>query len=370
MATQGAPPAAPAPADRPRPDVLAYPSPTTWRFLVFLAALLSAGVFVGNWLHNQVHYREWLTVVVRCNAEALRQPDATGPSVSAAIARERAASPCRGAVDRRWAAFMVAGAGAAGAAGLVVLYLAPGVVERRRRLRPLPPELRSAADRVAALAGDAGLARAPAVVLGDAALRDGFSYGTPGRYRIALPRGVAVRWRNAPLFDPLVRHELAHVAHRDVALSWLARSVWYALAPLLAVPPVVILLSGDRSILGDYLWRAVLFAVMVQLVSSALLRSREHDADLRAAKAGGPEAVAALLARVPDPGAAPWYRRLAANHPSPSMRRAVLARPELAAGVTFLDGFTAAFLATLTVPLVSFALVAFLMRSGRSDLAR
>jgi hypothetical protein len=220
------------------------------------------------------------------------------------------------------------------------------------------------------LATEAGLARAPTLVLGAATQRDGFSYGTPGRYRIALPRAVAVRWRNTALFDPLVRHELAHVAHRDVALSWLARSVWYALAPLLALPVVVILLSRDRSILGDYLWRAVLFAVMVQLVSHALLRSREHDADLRAAQAGGgPEPVAALVAQVRDPGRSSWYRRLLANHPSPAGRLAVLERPELAAGVSFLDGLTAGFLAALAGPLIVQASVPLLMGSLRSDLA-
>jgi Zn-dependent protease with chaperone function len=372
MTTPGGLPAAAAP-ERPRPDVLAYPSPTTSRFLVFLAALLSAGLFAGTWLHNQVLYDQWLAVVVRCNAEALRQTadlPAPASSLGRAAARDLAAARCRGAADRRLAAFALGGAAAAGAAGLAVLFLAPGVIERRRRLRPLVPGLRPAADRVAGLAAEAGLPRAPAVVLGDARLRDGFSYGTPGRYRIALPRGVAVRWRAGSPFDPLVRHELAHVAHRDVALAWLARSVWYALAPLLAVPLVASLVSSDRSLLLDYLWRAVLFAVMVQLVSSALLRSREHDADLRAAgAAGGPETIAAAVARARDPGVAAWYRRPLANHPSPARRVAVLERPELAAGVTFLDGFTAAFLATLAVPLLVGFLSVYLMGSGRTDLA-
>src|SRR6266540_2092923 len=234
MAALGALPATPAPPDRPRPNVLAYPSPTTSRYLIFLAALLSAGLFIGNWVHNQVLDREWFAAVVRCEQVA-RQQTGTQPSLEAAIARENAAARCR-----------------AGAAGLVVLYLVPGVLERRRRLRPIPPGLESAGERVAALAGEAGLASPPALMLGAAAQRDGFSYGTPGRYRIALPRAVAVRWRNASLFDPLIRHELAHVAHRDVALAWLARSVWYALAPLLAAPLVIMLFSSDRSLLGDY----------------------------------------------------------------------------------------------------------------------
>lgn len=329
MAALGALPATPAPPDRPRPDVLAYPSPTTSRYLIFLAALLSAGLFIGNWVHNQILDREWFAAVVRCEQVA-RQQTGTQPSLEAAIARENAAARCRAAADRRRAAFAFGGAAAAGAAGLVVLYLVPGVLERRRRLRPIPPGLEPAGERVAALAGEAGLASPPALMLGAAAQRDGFSYGTPGRYRIALPRAVAVRWRNASLFDPLVRHELAHVAHRDVALAWLARSVWYALAPLLAAPLVIMLFSSDRSLLGDYLWRAALLAVVVQLVSSALLRSREHDADLRAAQGmGGPEAVSAVVARVRQPGAARRYRRLLANHPPPVRRLAVLDRPEL-----------------------------------------
>jgi Zn-dependent protease with chaperone function len=369
MATPGTVPTATTAPDEPRPDVLAYPSPTTSRFLVFLVALLSAGVFVGVWLHNQVLYDDWLRVVARCNQVTPQQ--VTGePAVRAALARTAAAQRCQAGVDRRRAAFAFGGAAAAGTAGLAVLYVVPGLLERRRRLRPLVPALRPAAERVDELATEAGLARAPTLVLGAATQRDGFSYGTPGRYRIALPRAVAVRWRNTALFDPLVRHELAHVAHRDVALSWLARSVWYALAPLLALPVVVILLSRDRSILGDYLWRAVLFAVMVQLVSHALLRSREHDADLRAAQAGGgPEPVAAVVAQVRDPGRSSWYRRLLANHPSPARRLAVLERPELAAGVSFLDGLTAGFLAALAGPLIVQASVPLLMGSLRSDLA-
>jgi Zn-dependent protease with chaperone function len=365
MATPEAAPAAPAAPDRPRPDVLAYPSPTSARFLIFLAALLSAGFFVGNWVHNQVLWDDWIAAAIRCEQTPAQ------PGIEGAIAGEDVAARCRAPADRRQAAFAFGGAAAAGGAGLVLLYLVPGVVERRRRLGPLVPGLEPARDRVAALAAEAGLARPPALMLGAATQLDAFSYGSPGRYRIALPRAVAVRWRSGSLFDPLVRHELAHVAHRDVALAWLVRSVWYALAPLLALPLVMMLLSSDRSILGDYLWRAALLAVMVQLVSSQLLRSREHDADLRAARGkGGPEAVAAVVAQVRQPDDSSWYRRLLANHPSPARRLAVLERPELAAGVTFLDGFIAAFLATLAIPLIVQASVTFLMGSGRSDLGR
>jgi Zn-dependent protease with chaperone function len=368
MTTPEAIPAAPTAPDRPRPDVLAYPSPTTSRYLVFLAALLSAGTFVGVWLHNQLLYDDWFGVVARCEQET---PAPTGdlPPEQATLARVAAVNRCRAASDRRQVAFAFGGAATAGTAGLILLYLVPGVIERRRGLRPLPPSLQPAAERVATLAAEAGLPRPPAVVIGGLTLRDALSYGTPGRYRIALPPGAAVRSQE-PLFDPLVRHELAHVAHHDVALAWLARSVWFALAPLLALPLVVGLVSGDRSLLPDYVWRAALVAVTVELVSSALLRSREHDADLRAARATGDvEAVAAAVAQARKQGAASLYRRVLPNHPSPARRRAVLERPELSAGVTFLDGFTAAFLAALIVPLLVYNLGRFFTGSGFTDLA-
>jgi Zn-dependent protease with chaperone function len=367
-ATQG-PASPPVLPERPRPDVLAYPSPTTSRYLVFVVALLTAGLFVGNWLHNELVGDDWARVVARCMEESQQQAT-TLPAEQATLERSAAAGRCQAAVERRRAAFAFAGMAAAGAAGLLVLYLAPGVIERRRRLRPLGPRLEAAAERVAALAAQARLGRTPTPVLGTSKQRDGFSYGTPGRYRIALPPAVAVRWRDEKLFDPLVRHELAHVRHRDVALAWLARSVWYALAPLLALPIVQGLLTGDRSLLPDYLWRAALLGVTVQLVSSALLRSREHDADLRAARApGGAQAIATVVAQAREVGRGPWYRRPFANHPSPARRLAVLDRPELAADVTFLDGFTAAFLGALAIPLVEMAFVSTFTGSGHVDLA-
>ncbi|TMR10019.1 hypothetical protein ETD85_60910, partial [Nonomuraea zeae] len=382
-----------------RPFALAYPSPTASRFVLLLAALLSAGAFVGGWLHEQLH-DDWISVAARCDAEAARTaagltpverrallprpeslvpPGSTGPAEPGPIelgryelagAHQVLLERCLMPSARRTAGFALGGVALAAAAGLAVLFLAPVVIERRRRLRPLGPMVPQAAERVAVLAAEAGLARVPEVFLGPATLRDGYGFGRPGRYRIVLPQAVAVRWRKGELFDPLVRHELAHVAHRDVALAWLARSVGYVLAPLLVLPVVVMLLAADRSLLPGYAWRVLLLAVTALLVSRSLLRSREHDADLRAARAGGgPAAFTAILARARDQDASPWYRRLPAYHPSPARRRAVLERPELAVDVTFLDGFSAAFLAALTVPLVVGGLTGVLTTTGRTDLA-
>ncbi len=334
---------------QPRPNALALPSPSTSQFVVFIVALLTAGTFVGSWVHNLAEGSHWYRTVASCYA-----PSLNGGAFAQQVAADRGAQRCSASAERRLAAVQIAGAGAVAVLSVALLAVAPGVLERRRRLRRPGERLAPAGRRLDALAREAGLARPPALMLGPATQRDAFSYGLPGRYRIALPPAVAVRWRDEALFDPLVRHELAHVRHRDVGLAWLARSSWYALAGLLAVPIVGGLIAGDTSLLPSYLWRAVLLGVTAQLVSSALLRSRELSADLWAAQAGGGEApVAGVVARARDVAArAPW-RRLLARHPSPAERLEVLARPERSAAVGFGEGFAPAFLAGLSLPVLA-----------------
>jgi Zn-dependent protease with chaperone function len=368
MTTQASPEKSPPAPGRARVNVGAFAAPTTTRYLAFLAMLLSAGIFVGWWGYNQTQGRHWVAVVVSCAGQA-QQASSSLPPVQAELAREALEAKCRSAVELRRAAYEVGGAGVVGAGALAVVYLAPVLVRRRRRLRGLGPQLQDAGGRLAGLAAEAGIRRVPRIERGPASQRDAFSYGAPGRPCVVLPPAVAVRWRDRELFDPLVRHELAHVRHRDVALAWLARSVWYALAPLLILPLVVSLLSSDHSILADLLWRAALLGLTVLLVSAALLRSREYDADLRAAQVAGEiESLTALLRRSSGGHSRNQLRQLVARHPTPDQRILVLQDPERAAGVTFLDGFSPAFLAGLLFPLVSTVVIVMFTSSGRTDL--
>jgi Zn-dependent protease with chaperone function len=228
MTIVGTPTAEPAAPSTVRPDLLAYPAPTTVRFLVLLVALLGSGLFVGNWLHGEVSGREWVQLTLACETRAQEQT-ADLDGLQQLERKQRIANACRADAERERAGFALGGAAAVGLGGLIVLYVAPSVIERRRRLRPPGPRLEPMRERFEELAADTGLARTPLPVLGSSTQRDAFSYGAPGRYRVALPPAVAVRWRDQELFDPLLRHELAHVRHRDVTWAWLARSIWYVL---------------------------------------------------------------------------------------------------------------------------------------------
>ncbi len=348
----------------PRPDVLGYPSPTTSRYLVLAAALLASGLFVGNFVHTWLLGDEWQQRVAVCQGRY----GGGGTELAEMLSTNARFHECTAGVERRRTAVTVGGAAVEAGAALAMLWLAPVVVRRRRRLRDLPDGLSGAARRFDELAVEAGVQGRVAPLLGSSTQRDAFSFGAPGRYRVALPPAAAVRWRDASTFDPLVSHELAHVAHRDVALAWLTRLVWLALAPLLALPLVVGAVTGDTSILGAYWWRTALLAAAVTLLSSDLLRSREHGADLRAARLrGGPAQVADLVRRTTGRVAA-YPRRLLAKHPTSEQRVAVLERPGLLTRTGFADGLTGAFLAALAVPLLV-STISPLTPSGRAGLS-
>ena len=344
--------------ERARPDVLGYPSPTTSRYLIFVVALLGAGLFVGNYVHNMVWGESWNQTVSQClNRTGGSTPDNL-------VAGSREFSACTADAERTRAAVTALGALAIVVASAALMWVAPMIVVRRRRLRPLPEGLAGAADRFATLAREAGVAGRVAPVLGPTEQRDGFSFGAPGRYRVALPPAAAVRWSDATVFDPLVTHELAHVRHRDVGLAWVTRLVWWALVPLLAVPVVVGVVERDYSILGSYLWRVALLAAVVALLSNHLLRSREHDADLRAAQLQRePGPMLGLLRRLRTRETSAIGRVLA-KHPEPAQRVAVLEDPVLVTRTGFVDGLTGGFLSAAAMPLLVSSLTPLLAASG------
>jgi hypothetical protein len=338
-----------APADA-RPDVLAMPSPTVSRFVLLLAALLSSGLFVGTWVHNQTSVgTDWLDRVMAC--EGVRPEVDPGAGAAEILRAEQVVLACVEGAQQRLAWFAVGGAVLTLLAACVVLAAVPRTIVRRRALRPAGPKLTAASERVAALAGEEGLRRSPEVLVGSSRLRDAFSLGLPGRYSVALPPALAVR-SGGPEFDPLVRHELAHVARQDVLLAWAARALWYVVVPLLALPLVVSMATADGSLLPSYWWRAALLLAATILASAGILRSREHDADLGSARTSARrDALSSLLLTSGRRPAIGW-RRLVRLHPDASERVETLRNPALLAAPSAVDAAIAGFLAALTIPLL------------------
>jgi Zn-dependent protease with chaperone function len=319
----------------PRAEPLAIPSSTGLRMVVVAVALVVSGLFVGTGLHNALS-ETWASTVLGC--------------ISAEPSDIEAQLRCQAPAEQARAGAAIAAAAVAVLLAVGVVLLAPAVVRRRKRLVLADARFTPALDAVARLAGAEGL-RVPGVLLGPAALREPFCVGRPGDYRIALPRKLALLG-NPPLFHALVRHELAHLTHHDVALSWLARSLWYVLGPLLAVPVIVTLVRGEPLLAIDILWRSAVLIAVVLLVVRSLLRAREYDADLRAARFADVRQVLDVeLAR--QAVRVRGWRAWLAWHPEAASRRAVLRDPVSAAAMGWTDGLTLGFLVALALPIVT-----------------
>lgn len=318
-----------------RVNVLAFPAPTTGLYLLFIAALLAVGLFVGSWMHNVVLGKEWIQALSSCLAlEVDQQRGCTAPA------------------EFRRGSWSLAGAVLVAGLAVAVLYAVPSVIRRRRLLKLPMPKHQAVVERFAELASQASLLRMPTLYIGPARMGDAFSFGRPGSPAVALPpKIVGLLVRPGPA-DGVVLHEFAHVRHRDVELAWMARSAWYVALPVLLFPIVGALWEGP-SILPYYLWRAALLAVVVEIVSAALLRAREHDADLRAgAEPQSLEAVRSGLGLLGAGTPRTWLRRLRMRHPTRSERLDVLESPHLAAGSSLLQALSAGLLAGVLGPLV------------------
>jgi Zn-dependent protease with chaperone function len=323
---------------------LSLPRTTTLRAVLLIAAMVSAGLVIGTMLHNLLLARSWDDRFRECTAV----PDG-GPGVLGA-----AFTACMAPAEQRRVAVALMTAALVLALAWVVVLVTPVLHGRRRKLRPLDEGYERGRARFAELAAEAGLRRPPVLMRGEGlnGVINAHAYGRPGDPRVALPLKLLVR-AGTPPSDAVMRHELAHVAHRDVSFGWLAKGSWYVLAPLLLVPVVVAVVVGDLAVVPGYLTRAAVLAVIVQLVLAGLLRAREVDADLGAVRRGtDPAVMAAETAGGRDRRSLGRVRRLLATHPSPVERGAALAAPHLAARLGFVDALAAGFLAATALPVL------------------
>lgn len=300
-----------------------HPSGTTITFILLILTLALTGVFVGDWLYLGMS----------------PVPGTWGTTPFAWLA---------------WPPALTLGATAALALAL------PRWLERRRGLVDVP-ETEAAMSRTAQLAAEAGV-RPPQLKwnpkeVGSSAL----AYGVPGRYRLVVtPALLGAARRHKDRFDLVLRHELAHVRNHDVVLAYAAICAWYALLALLVVPLVWKIFDPDRSLVPEYLVRFTILALLVYLLRAALLRSREHDADLRVASwSGQADDYADLLATgglaPARPGAVASetsMRRWFVLHPTPDARAQVVRSPARAARVRIAEFYAVGVLTGISLPLL------------------
>ncbi|MFG1953195.1 M48 family metalloprotease [Micromonospora sp. NPDC048830] len=176
----------------------------------------------------------------------------------------------------------------------------------RRRTRPLVPGMFPAAEAVIArMLASVALPRPVPVVLGPRLGRRAFTGGTGAKPYVACgPELLALPGKGAAgrqVFEAVLRHELAHVQNRDLLRHHFASSLRISTrtaALLTGLLLVAELAWAERPLspgaVVGVLVRAALLAVAAELVARAFFRTREHQADVRAA-GGDPAGIRAAL---------------------------------------------------------------------------
>ena len=315
-----------------RLNPFAFPSDTTFRFLLFIAANIGISLLAFDWLYSQfadlgAEARGLYECLLGMNAPVGQLP--TDEQQSAFLS-------CMAAVNEARRTAVVLGVAALLIGGAVAYLIAVAML--RRRYRPLreadAPELWA---QINALSGEAGLASSPGLRWQPVDARAlGLAFGPPGRRELAFTGGlVPLAVRDPPAFRSIVLHELAHIRNRDVDLAYYAIGIWRALVVVAIIPFVVTLLDellSDPGIVGSFGWRLLALVPLVYLVRAGILRAREHDADVRAST-HEPEirrvlGAAADAERQMSSTETRWaWRRWIAWHPTVSQRVAVIDDP-------------------------------------------
>jgi len=85
-----------------------------------------------------------------------------------------------------------------------------------------------------------------------------------------------------------VLHELAHLRNRDVDTTYFTVVLWYAFLLVAVLPFVPTLFDESGGTIGSLAWRLGALTALVYLTRSAVLRSREVYADVRASVSESP----------------------------------------------------------------------------------
>ena len=343
-------------------DPATAPSPGRARYVLLVVVLLLAGAFVGNLLHRQFLSASWHALEQSCVTGMEQSPGSRSPAQVVAEVGQRL--QCMAPAEHLRAMVALGGTVLLIVLGLVLMQLLPYRLFRRAEpVRPASVEWqRRAKEAVRSMGGRT----TPVVMWGSFTLREPFTVRYLRRTRIVLPPGVV----NLPeaQANAILRHETAHVVAGDVNLVWLTRGVWWALPPVLLLPVVTGAIEGVVSdsktvsqMLGQPFWfeyvaRAAVLLLLAALISFFVLRSREHEADLRSVHGMSAAPLQALLSRWPDQPMSRW-RQLTSIHPSFIHRLTVLGSRDLITHARFIEGAAVGLLAAMTLQASGFVVI-------------
>lgn len=315
---------APAGAPTPRLSPFAFPSDTSFRFVLLIVFVTCSSLSLYSVLWDVLHRSQSQALDTAVHEMVRRYDLGTCPAGLA---------PCLQGIfqvkqpyDHAIALWKLSGVAATLTLAAVIYWVAPAWKIRRRGLQPL------SIDEVTAylqqLRREVGLSSAPFFLWAPLnSTSNAVAFGRLGRYYIDLSGGlVAQYYTDRPAFRAVVLHEFAHLHNADINKTCFTVALWQAFLVTSIVPVGASLLWRSLDWDGVYtiVWHSVVALALVLLTRNAVLRVREFHADLRAsAWEGLSGSLARVLERLPPSKAGRWRAWLRV-HPDPGERARLL----------------------------------------------
>ncbi|MEW1837675.1 M48 family metalloprotease [Nonomuraea angiospora] len=246
------------------PDPFALPPPSTSRLrLLFLT--VGAGTFFAGY---------WFLVLARDNWGARNRACAQLTEVADFL-------DCSTRILVLQALVPLAGPAFVAVLVLLAHVAAPSVITFRygaERLEPWPAAFQQTVEA-------ADLRSPPVLMLSDRGMLPWmFTYGRRPHHRIMLARSIGAYAKTDPsMVTATLAHELGHLRNRDVDRTYLGMFAVTGFALLAAVPMALSATTTlDLAPALAVAWRTAVVCLLVTTTFTAVIRTREHDADVRA----------------------------------------------------------------------------------------
>jgi Zn-dependent protease with chaperone function len=336
-----------------------FPSATTTRFILFIIAII--GITLSVYSAAYISYLDDRRVLQEVRQQAVvcasrlesfstileKSIESGNPNLLAS--RNAAWNQCMDSFNRRiqesaWFALGIA-AFLLGVSGVICSFL-PFLIIRREKMVALEtqPDLEEVVSYLRDLCQKVELPDSPKFLLKPTSRAIGGKvFGFWDRYYLVLPTGLIILYdRDREAFRSVILHELSHLKNRDIDITYFSIVAGYIFLIALLVP-IPFIWHGDYFYI---LWRIIIFSLLIYLLMTAVVRSREFYADIRASIHLSPESIQHLLETFPQQKRLGQQSILASLldrlldfkhqywqsafkfHPASSERHQVLARPE------------------------------------------
>ncbi|MFD1547297.1 M48 family metalloprotease [Nonomuraea guangzhouensis] len=157
----------------------------------------------------------------------------------------------------------------------------------------------------------------------------GRALGLPRRHIVVLSMGLVLAHATTPaITESVLRHELAHIRNRDVGIAHFTVAIWWSFLLTACVPALVATAIWIPSGLLVQSARVVVMTLVLWLARTAVLRAREHHADVKAGDtAERQETMAEAIETASSNRRYPGPLRFFSSHPARRYRLAVLNEP-------------------------------------------